>query len=103
MLARTWMLALSLSVAVAGCGTSEDTGEGAGCTPGSGSFGARCCGGASDCSAALSCRSGQCAKPCDGGTECNGLAADGGARPCSGGFCVPVPLPVNGGSGDQGW
>ena len=96
------MLALSLCVAVAGCGTSED--EGGGCTPGNGSFGARCCGGASDCSADLSCRSGQCTKPCDAGADCAGLAADGGARPCSNGFCVPAPLPVNGGSGDDhGW
>lgn len=97
------MFALSLCVAVAGCGTSEDTGDGAACAPGNGSFGARCCGGASDCSADLSCQSGQCTKPCDGGAECAGLAADGGARPCSDGFCVPVPLPVHTGSSDHGW
>jgi hypothetical protein len=99
----TWTLVLSLWVAVAACEASDETGDSVACVPGNGSFGARCCGDAGDCGASLSCRSGQCTKACDAGTECDGLAPDGGPRPCSGGFCVPVPLPVSGGSDDQGW
>lgn len=101
---RTWtgLLSLSLLVAAAGCESSDETGDAVACVPGNGTFGARCCGADADCGASLSCRSGQCTKPCDAGADCEGLAADGGARPCSGGFCTPVPLPTSGGS-DQGW
>ena len=69
--------------------------------PGSGAFGARCCEPADCTGADLECRATQCTKACDGGAACEGLAVDGGARPCTNGYCVPPPLPKP--TGGSGW
>ena len=92
------------ALACVACESAEETPElTSGCVSGNGAFGARCCGDAGDCGADMSCQKEQCTMPCDGGPECDGLAADGGPRPCSSGFCVPPPLPQGGSGDDQGW
>jgi hypothetical protein len=103
---RSAKLVLTVAAILFGgaCTSSSDPPGVVACAPGDATFGARCCE-AGDCgSGELVCRGGQCTQPCDGGSGCEGLAVDGGARPCTNGFCVPVPLPNSGGGDDgQGW